>query len=240
MKSNKAKNSFTIMRVGILSLLMPSLVCFTGCGTFGDSAMGGAGATVGIMGAGMGVELARDVLLKGIKGVDKGQSSVSLHPSASAELSKAKKIAVLLQEPGEFKMPSGTFMGGSQDILEDSLAGQLMQIGYDVIGSDALASTTTEDSASRLQVLKEQGVELLVSGSVASGMAHEMKMGVFLGRSEMQMRSVINQASVRITTCEESRLIMTATVTYKKGKSAPDVAKDLAVIIDRARHSISQ
>ena len=240
MKSNKPKNSFAIVRVGTLALLMPSLVCFIGCGTFGDFAVGGAGATVGIIGAGMGVELARDVLLKGIEGVDEGQSSVSIHPSASAELSKAKKIAVLLEKPGEFKMPSDIIMGGTKDVLEDSLAGQLMQMGYDVIGSDALASATTQDSASRLKVLKEQGVGLLVSGSVASGMAHEMKMGVFFGRSETQMRSVINQASVRITTCEEGRLIMTATVTYKKGKSTTDVAKDLVVIIDRVRHGISQ
>jgi hypothetical protein len=96
-----------------------------------------------------------------------------------------------------------------------------------------------EDSSSRLQALNGLGTQLLVSGAVVSGMDHDMKMGVFLGRAESHMKSVVDTASLRITRCEDGQVIMTATVTYKKGKSAPDVARDLAGIIERARHGMS-
>ena len=67
-----------------------------------------------------------------------------------------------------------------------------------------------------------------------------MKMGVFLGSAKSHMKSVVDTASLRITKCEDGQVIMTATVKYKKGKSAPDAARDLAVIVERARHSMSQ
>jgi len=71
-------------------------------------------------------------------------------------------------------------------------------------------------------------------------MDHDMKMGLFLGSAKSHMKSVVDTASLRITTCQDGRVIMTATITYRKGKSAPDAARDLAAIIDRARHGTSQ
>ncbi|MBW2036827.1 MAG: hypothetical protein JRI41_05030 [Deltaproteobacteria bacterium] len=240
MRTNRNKRSWETAKVIVLGVFAPLLMLFAGCDSAGDFAEAGAGATVGMMGAGMAVETAREVLLKGIEGVDRGRSNVSMHPSLSGELSKAEKVAVLLSRPGELKMPSGGFMGGDRDIVEDSLIGLLMQMGYEVISSEALASVTNEASSNRLQALRELGTDLLISGAVVSGMDHKMKMGVFLGRTESQMKSVVNTASLRITTCQDGRVIMTATITYRKGKSAPDAARDLAAIIDRARHNISQ
>lgn len=240
MKMSTKKSYLAAARVSILGVFAPLLLLFAGCDSAGEFAEAGAGATVGMMGAGMATELARDLLLKGIEGVDKGKSNASMHPSLSGELSKAEKVAVLLGKPGEAKMPSGGFMQGNRDIVEDSLTGLLMQMGYEVISSEVLASATKEDSSNRLQVLRELGTELLISGAVVSGMDHKMKMGLFLGRTESHMKSVVNTASLRITTCQEGRVIMTATITYRKGKSAPDAARDLAAIIDRARHGMNQ
>jgi hypothetical protein len=240
MKTSTSKSYLAAAKVSILGVLAPLLLLFAGCDSAGEFAEAGAGATIGMMGAGMATELARDLLLKGIEGVDKGKSSASMHPSLSGELSKAKKVAVLLGRPGEIKMPSGSFMQGDRDIVEDSLTGLLMQMGYEVISSDVLASVTNEDSSNRLQALKELGTELLISGAVVSGMDHKMKMGIFLGRTESHMKSVVNTASLRITTCQDGRVIMTATITYRKGKSAPDAARDLAAIIQRARQGVGQ
>lgn len=240
MKTSRNKRSWAAAKVIILGVFAPLLLLFAGCDSAGDFAEAGAGTTVGFMGAGMAVEAARDLLLKGIEGVDKGKSSASMHPSLSGELSKAEKVAVLLGKPGEAKMPSGGFMQGDRDVMEDSLTGLLMQMGYEVISSDVLASVTKEDSSNRLQALRELGTELLISGAVVSGMDHKMKMGLFLGRTESHMKSVVNTASLRITTCQDGRVIMTATITYRKGKSAPDAARDLAAIIDRARHGMNQ
>ena len=131
-------------------------------------------------------------------------------------------------------------MQGDRDIVEDSLTGLLMQMGYEVISSEVLASATKEDSSNRLQALRELGTELLISGAVVSGMDHDMKMGLFLGSAKSHMKSVVDTASLRITTCQDGRVIMTATITYRKGKSAPDAARDLAAIIDRARHGMNQ
>jgi len=240
MRTRIRKSCLASARAGFFSVLALFFALFPGCGSSGEYAEAGAGATVGMMGAGMAVEAARDLLLKGIEGVDKGKSNASMHPSLTSELSKAKKVAVLLGKPGEAKMPSGGFMQGDRDIVEDSLTGLLMQMGYEVIGSDILASATKEDSSNRLQALRELGTELLISGAVVSGMDHNMKMGIFLGRAKSHMKSVVDTASLRITTCQDGRVIMTATITYRKGKSAPDAARDLAAIIDRARHGMNQ
>jgi hypothetical protein len=240
MKTRIRKSCLVIARAGVLSVLALFLALSPGCESSGEFAEAGAGATVGMMGAGMAVEAARDLLLKGLEGVDKGRSSASMHPSLSTELSEAKKVAVLLEKPGEAKMPSGGFMQGDRDIVEDSLTGLMMQMGYEVIGSEVLTIAMKEDSSSRLQALNGLGAELLISGAVVSGMDHDMKMGMFLGRAESHMKSVVDTASLRITTCEDGRVIMTATITYKKGKPAPDAARDLAVIIERARHGMSQ
>jgi hypothetical protein len=196
MKTSIRKSCLAIARVGVLCVLSLSFTLFPGCESSGEFAEAGAGATVGIMGAGMAVEAARDLLLKGLEGVDKGRSSASMHPSLSAELSKAKKVAVLFEKPGEAKMPSGSFMQGDRGIVEDSLTGLLMQMGYEVIGSEVLASAMQEDSSNRLQTLKDLGTQLLISGAVVSGMDHDMKMGIFLGRAESHMKSWIRQASV--------------------------------------------
>jgi hypothetical protein len=240
MKTRIRKSCLLIARAGFLSVLALSLALSPGCESSGEFAEAGAGATVGVMGGGMAVEAARDLLLKNLEGVDKGRSSASTHPSLSTELSEAKKVAVLFEKPGEAKMPSGGFMQGDRDIVEDSLTGLMMQMGYEVIGSEVLASTMQEDSSDRLHALKDLGAELLISGAVVSGMDHDMKMGMFLGRAESHMKSVVDTASLRITTCEDGRVIMTATITYKKGKPAPDAARDLAVTIERARHGIVQ
>ncbi len=240
MKTSTSKSYLAATKVSILGVFAPLFLLFAGCNSAGEFAEAGAGVTVGMMGAGMVTELARDVLLKGIEGVDKGRSSATMHPSLSGELSEAKKVAVLLGRPGELKMPSGSFMEGDRDIVEDSLTGQLMQMGYEVISTEVLAGATKEDSLSRLQALRELGTELLISGAVVSGMDHDMKMGLFLGSAKSHMKSVVDTASLRITTCQDARVIMTATITYRKGKSAPDAARDLAAIINRARHGISQ
>jgi len=241
MKTGRRKSCLAVAKVIVLSVLAVFAVLFSGgCDGSVDFARAGAGTTVGIMGAGMAVELARDALLKGIKGIDKGQSSVSMHPSASSKLSEARKVAVLFEKPGELKMPSGGFMQGDQDVLQDSLTGLLMQMGYEVIGPDVLASAMKEDSSDRLQALKELGTELLIGGAVVSGIDHDMKMGIFMGRAKSHMKSVVDTTSLRITKCEDGQVIMTATVTYRKGKPAPDAAKDLAVIIQRARHGVIQ
>ena len=240
MKTSASKHGWAAAKVSIMGVFTPLLLLFGGCDSAGEFAEAGAGATIGMMGAGMATELARDLLLKGIKGVDKGKSSASMHPSLFGELSKAKKVAVLLGRPGELKMPSGSFMGGDRHIVEDSLTGLLMQMGYEVISTEVLASATKEDSSNRLQALRELGTELLISGAVVSGMDHDMKMGLFLGSAKSHMKSVVDTASLRITTCQDARVIMTATITYSKGKSAPDAARDLAGIINRARHGISQ
>ena len=240
MKTSIRKSCLSAAKACVLSVLAFSFALFPGCDTAGDFAEAGAGVTTGMMGAGMATELARDLLLKGLQGVDKGRSSASMHPSASAELSKAKKVAVLFGKPGEAKMPSGSFMQGDQDIVEDSLTGMLMQMGYEVVSSEVLAGATEEGSSDRLHALKDLGTELLISGAVVSGMDHNMKMGMFLGRAESHMKSVVDTASLRITTCEDARVIMTATITYRKGKPAPDAARDLSAIIDRACHGMSQ
>jgi hypothetical protein len=240
MKTSMKKSCLLATKVGVLNVLVLFSLVFSGCEGTGDYAQAGAGATVGMMGAGMAMELARDVLLKGLEGVDKGRSSASMHPSLSAELSKAKKVAVLFEKPGEVKMPSGSFLHHDRDIVEDSLTGLLMQIGYEVVSSDVLAGAMKEDPSNRLQALKSLGVELLIGGAVVSGMDHDMKMGLFLGNVESHMKSVVDTASLRITTCEDGRVIMTATITYRKGKPAPDAARDLAGIIERARHGMSQ
>lgn len=71
-------------------------------------------------------------------------------------------------------------------------------------------------------------------------MNHDMKMALFLGRAKSHIKSVVDTASLWTTTCEDGHVIMTATITYRKGKSEPDVARDLAAIIDRARHGMNQ
>jgi len=240
MKTSIRKSCLTAAKACVLCVLAFSFALFPGCDSSGEYAKAGAGATVGIMRAGMAVEDASNLLLKGLEGEDKGRTSISMHSSLSDELSKAKKVAVLFEKPGEVKMPSGGFMQGDRDIVEDSLTGLVMQMGYEVISSDVIASAMQEESSNRLHALKDLGTELLISGAVVSGMDHDMKMGMFLGRAESHMKSVVDTASLRITTCEDARVIMTATITYRKGKPAPDAARDLSAIIDRACHGMSQ
>lgn len=240
-----------------------------GCGTFTDTMSAGAGGTIGIMGAGMGMEAIRELLLRGIEGVDKGQSMASMQPTAPAELSKAKKVAVQISGQGMTAVMQAA-QGGEGAVLDDALSGYLMQMGYEVASKEAtgsgdpmedmmrkaMKSTQTmqpsapgqtpqvpqppEEDKTQPAKLKEKGIDLLISGSVASSMSHDMKMGVFLGKTESQMRWIINSASLRVTTCADEKLIMIAVVSYKKGKTAQQVAADLANIINRARTGIAQ
>ena len=95
MKTNVRKSCFVVARICVLDALAVCFMLLPGCTTAGDFAEAGAGATVGIMGAGMATELARDLLFKGLEGVDKGRSNASIHPSLPEELAEARKVAVL-------------------------------------------------------------------------------------------------------------------------------------------------
>lgn len=224
-----------------LSIILASLFLI-GCGTAGKVAGYGAAGTAGVMGAGMAIEWARDTLLSAIEGVDKNQTFMNTIPETSFELSRAKKVAVLFVTPGSSKIPMP--WGGGESVLQDSLSGFIMQMGYDVVPSDAFDTTTTamatsneikQDSTSIIETAKKLGVELIVSGSLVSSMDHDMNIGIFSGRSKSHIKSIINAASIRITSCKENRIILSGTVTYKKGKPAADVAKDLSIILQRAR-----
>ena len=70
MKTSISKHCWAAAKVSILGTFVPLLLLFAGCDSAGEFAKAGAGTTVGIMGAGMATELARDLLLKGIEGVD--------------------------------------------------------------------------------------------------------------------------------------------------------------------------
>ena len=49
------------------------------------------------------------------------------------------------------------------------------------------------------------------------------------------MKTAINAASLRITSVSDEKLILTATVAYRHGKNAQEVAGDLAKVIELAR-----
>ncbi len=87
MKISIRKHCWAAAKISILGTFVPLLLLFAGCDSTGEFAKAGAGATVGIMGAGMAVEATRDLLLKGIEGVDKGKSNASMLPSLTSELS---------------------------------------------------------------------------------------------------------------------------------------------------------
>ena len=254
-----------------LSILVMSAALFSGCSTFTDTMSGGAGATVGVMGAGMGMEAARELLFRGIEGIDKGQSIASMQPAAPSELAKAKRIAVQISSQGMAGavMRDSPFGSGSVAVLDDALSVYLMQMGYEVASKDTEGSgdpmqdmmrtamqpgaitqpgaekstqpsITTQQDANRMAKLRDKGVNLLISGAVSSSIKHNMKMGMFLGRTEMEMQTVISSASIRITSVSDEKLILTAMVTYKKGKTPQQVAADLSNIISRARNSVTQ
>jgi hypothetical protein len=219
----------------------------------------GAGATVGVMGAGMGMEAIRELLLKGIEGVDKAQSVASMEPCAPSELSQCRKVAVQISNQAmEDLMGATPFGGGAAGVLDDALSGYLMQMGYEVASKDvagspdvvqemvraaagsattmqAGAATEDQDDHSRMAELREKGVNLLIGGSVSSSLKTKMKTRLFLGSDEMEMQTLISCASIRVTSVSDEKLILIATVTYKKGKTPQQVAQDLASIICKAR-----
>lgn len=196
---------------------------------------------------GMAMDLISAALLRDIKNVDKEQSNVYITSEAQSDLLKAKKVAVVFIAPEMRRTSLSIFGDGNLCVLEDSLAGLLLQMNYDVIPPEAfyasatttLSNETQEIMQNRLEIAKKLGADLLIGGSAVFSTVHNMNLGVFGGRSESRMKSVIENATVRIINCQDNKLVLVGTVVYKKGKSAPNVASDLATIIQKVREGIT-
>ena len=239
----------------IALFLLVVLFVLTGCNPATVSTVSGsvAGATAGAMGAGMGMELLRDLILKKIEGVDSGQTLAAMMPNAHDKIVNSKKVT--LQIEGGQDVLANAFGGNPSGMINDSLTVYLMQMGYEVESKDTQRKSDSVENmmhamqmaaasqiggeigedASKMDQLRDRKVDILVSGSVSSSTKHESSFSHFLGRSGMEMKTKISAASLRITSVVDEKLILTATVAYRHGKNAQEVAADFAKVIELAR-----
>lgn len=216
-----------------LGVLFSATLLQTGC-KFGDAFKYGAGGAIGFGLGGAATDVAIDAIAKVLKGTDKAKTSFTVASGASEELAQAKIVALAL-DPSALAEEEHIAADTSR-IVEAGLSQKLMNMGYLVIGREALGVERSERTP--LELARDYKADLLVSGSVSRSVGADAgSRGWLLRKTKIEFETLVNSAVVHVTSCVSGIQIVNGTISYKKGKPAADAAADLAQVLQAARNA---
>lgn len=146
------------------------------------------------------------------------------------DFGKIKRIAILFDKP-----QTHAAYGDLTNVVADSITIELMKLGFDVVERQQLSAVVKAQQLQQTGLLGENlikmgevlGVNAVVTGSVTS--SQSFKTG-FMGMGS-KMTHLVQNASLKIISCENARTLMVVTLNYKKGQKPHDAAKSIAAVL---------
>jgi len=146
------------------------------------------------------------------------------------DFEKIKRIAILFDKP-----QTHAAYGDLTNVVADSIIIELMKLGFDVVERHRLSTIAKEQQLQQTGLLRENlikvgevlGVNPVVTGSVTSSQSCKTE---FMGMGS-KMANLVQNASLKIISCENARTLMVVTLNYKKGQKPNDAAKSMTAVL---------
>lgn len=146
------------------------------------------------------------------------------------DFEKIKRIAILFDKP-----QTHAAYRDLTNVVADSIIIELMKLGFDVVERHRLSTIAKEQQLQQTGLLRENlikvgevlGVNPVVTGSVTSSQSCKTE---FMGMGS-KMANLVQNASLKIISCENARTLMVVTLNYKKGQKPNDAAKSMTAVL---------